>query len=1065
MTGRQAGTVAPGRVLAAALFLQTVFAAPALAQLDPLLFLERSQPNVLLVVDVSERMQRDANEDYYDQFVYPKTGNAWETSLGLNTANMSARYRRKYAGFRFADPAAGIVRFTATAIQAVGDLAPDYAQFGSRTRLAIARAALTRALLYNRSKARFGLLKTRQLNPRLGTERNDGYVNSPVPAPELPTDGLPGGLWKITRPLVDAANGSNAAVTAPLVRADAATANTDVLSILSREPHQAGALVPAGRDSITAIDSPVETMLIDARAEAARLIAADTTCRNTIVVLVVGGSEGNTSTARDPAGRASTFLAISGRRVPIYVVAIAPGINDDVNQLRAIARNSGGQYIEITRAMIEAAPAGGTVPEVVRAVNLAVQHALALPVDFNAAPTALLPFGPSSEFQVASPIVGTVDLEGATDINGSTLPDTVITSPTTGSVIPQRSNVMVTSSVAVPGSIDTPGFPSVLRAFRVYRPERDASKHTGYKFVQDGTPLWVASTPSPALRNIYTVVPSTDASPCDARTMTVVPFTEDNADELEEYLRVSDPETLISFIRSQPLGAVLDSTPAILDPPSLDPPPDGDYPAFVQANRERRSLVLVGANDGMLHAIDGRLGQEVWAFIPFNLLPKLRSLREGQPAGEFRFFVDSSPKIADVKVDGEWKTHVIFGQGPGGTFYQALDFTLDRMGDTVHPTDSLGSVLSYFSNPDRVPVVWSFPCYAHFDWTNGEFGELGDTRWGSATEIEKTVGETWSDPAVGQVQNEDGPFVVLAGSGFFSYTRQLARFPSGAQAVGTTFYVIAAGTGEVLASEDVGSDGLAETVDSCRAANNCTRIKNALQSDPVATGPPNSRFVNTVYLGDLDGRLWRFRLGLDASNQAVVTNGPTKLHDATAAHPLFTSLAVVNVGGTQQYVFFGTGSDLLPSNGVSQSYKLLGVLDSGGPAGSLAMSYLLEKTEGTGGDEKVSSFPAVAGDIVFFTTTTFKPTQGCALPDGNAYAFTFVGGAAYDSNGDDRITKKDSPKLGTFLGSGRATAPFIVDQHLSIGIGGKVEMFGDPEDFNNGVGQVSVRTLAWRERR
>ena len=41
---------------------------------------------------------------------------------------------------------------------------------------------------------------------------------------------------------------------------------------------------------------------------------------------------------------------------------------------------------------------------------------------------------------------------------------------------------------------------------------------------------------------------------------------------------------------------------------------------------DRRTLLFVGANDGMLHAIDGRTGVEVWAFIPFNLLPKLRAL-------------------------------------------------------------------------------------------------------------------------------------------------------------------------------------------------------------------------------------------------------------------------------------------------------------------------------------------------------------------------------------------------------------------------------------------------------
>jgi hypothetical protein len=42
-----------------------------------------------------------------------------------------------------------------------------------------------------------------------------------------------------------------------------------------------------------------------------------------------------------------------------------------------------------------------------------------------------------------------------------------------------------------------------------------------------------------------------------------------------------------------------------------------------------------------------------------------------------------------------------------------------------------------------------------------------------------------------------------------------------------------------------------------------------------------------------------------------------------------------------------------------------------------------------------------------------------------------------------------------------------VDQHLFISTtaipGASVTMLGDPADFNNGVGQVGVRILSWRE--
>ena len=151
----------------------------------------------------------------------------------------------------------------------------------------------------------------------------------------------------------------------------------------------------------------------------------------------------------DPAARAATFVTVNGRRVPIYVIAIAPP-PASVATLQAIARNSGGGYYEITKSMIEAVPLGMAVPEVTRAANAAVQHAFAAQADVNAAPTVALPLGPQTEWQTASPIVGTVNLENARDITGSPLPNTVIYTPA-GTKVPQRANVMITAGMALPG--------------------------------------------------------------------------------------------------------------------------------------------------------------------------------------------------------------------------------------------------------------------------------------------------------------------------------------------------------------------------------------------------------------------------------------------------------------------------------------------------------------------------------------------------------------------------------------------------------------------------------------
>ena len=151
------------------------------------------------------------------------------------------------------------------------------------------------------------------------------------------------GRWALTKTTVNAGNGSITAVQTPLVLTDAANSNTTVLSTLNLGIN-GGGLVPAGDETAGAgtVDAPIDHMLDDAKTEATRLIAADgTNCRNTIVVLVVGGEKGNTSVGTT-ATKASQFLAISSRRVRIYVIAIAPA-SLAVTDLTLIATNSGGQ--------------------------------------------------------------------------------------------------------------------------------------------------------------------------------------------------------------------------------------------------------------------------------------------------------------------------------------------------------------------------------------------------------------------------------------------------------------------------------------------------------------------------------------------------------------------------------------------------------------------------------------------------------------------------------------------------------------------------------------------------
>ena len=91
----------------------------------------------------------------------------------------------------------------------------------------------------------------------------------------------------------------------------------------------------------------------------------------------------------------------------------------------------------------------------------------------------------------------------------------------------------------------------------------------------------------------------------------------------------------------------------------------------------------------------------------------------------------------------------------------------------------------------------------------------------------------------------------------------------------------------------------------------------------------DQRFVTKSYIGDLDGNIWRFDIDLDGSNTPKFSGRSDEaVSPAGADQPIFSSMAAVAIG-TQEYVFVGTGSDLLPSTGVSTQYKLLGVLDTG----------------------------------------------------------------------------------------------------------------------------------------
>jgi hypothetical protein len=243
-------------------------AGEAAAQLDPLLFIKRVPPNVLVAVETSNRMQRDAENVYLDANVYTRSNPStnWEIALGFPVLSPARQYRRRYTNLIHTDPSAAAGdKFAADKIEVVSDLDAGFATFDERTKLSIARRGLSAAIGANASVARFGLLKMRQDTPRWVGPKNDGPVKV-IDAVQAADSENGAGKWSITRPVVDSTNAAADETTALLTAAEAPNANATILATLDKGVMAAGALMPGGRDGKDIVDAPIDNMLEIGRA-------------------------------------------------------------------------------------------------------------------------------------------------------------------------------------------------------------------------------------------------------------------------------------------------------------------------------------------------------------------------------------------------------------------------------------------------------------------------------------------------------------------------------------------------------------------------------------------------------------------------------------------------------------------------------------------------------------------------------------------------------------------------------------------------------------------------------
>jgi PilY1 beta-propeller domain/FG-GAP-like repeat len=431
-------------------------------------------------------------------------------------------------------------------------------------------------------------------------------------------------------------------------------------------------------------------------------------------------------------------------------------------------------------------------------------------------------------------------------------------------------------------------------------------------------------------RLIYTAY---DAQ-ADAKYNDRIEFTLANSGIIDDYLGLGAGSTevtpLMQFVRGYDtlsarerpwkLGDINHSSPQLLLPPNDNPTRMGaGYEAFMNDKADRPKVVLVGANDGMLHCFDPVTLEELWGFIPNNLLPKLRRMKFIDPdCGEYinhEFFVDGTPAIADVFINGDWRTVLVCGQGAGWgrnnlCYYFCLDIT-----DPLNPLP-----------------LWEFTDAA-------------------------TIGQTWSTPAIGRIST--GQWVAFFGSGYDN---------NASEVVGNRLYAVDIQTGQAISTLE-----LSEHSESSPYG-----IQNTLPGGPAAVDLTGDGNVDVVFIGDLMGRLWR----IDVSG-AIGKWNPDVIYRDPSGNPIITKPAIeLNASEEYARLYFGTGGDEAAPNNGYYAFIALRSAAAGetsvdwylGPA-SLASQLGIAGSfcKGSlGQGEKVWADPVVSSHIVYIATLFYS---------------------------------------------------------------------------------------------
>lgn len=333
-------------------------------------------------------------------------------------------------------------------------------------------------------------------------------------------------------------------------------------------------------------------------------------------------------------------------------------------------------------------------------------------------------------------------------------------------------------------------------------------------------------------RDAYTYLGSSqNQSLTTTATSDATALHEDNAAITADMLKPSsDTDTIDSDYRTQLLqrirgvdlddedgdGSEADSRTYIGDPLHSRP----ELVTYGTVAEDPQLTLFTSTNEGFIHAIDTETGQELWAFMPKELLSNVKTQYENAVTGERLYGMDGPISVA---TDGDPSTEdgvkLYVGMRRGGQNYYALDV----------------------SDRDAPELMWTLEGGA------GDFAELG---------------QSWSRPIPTQVKLDNGvKDVVIFAGGYDPAQDTVAQRTADDQ--GRAIFIVDASDGSLI-----WSGGPDDTHDV-----EFTDMDYSIPSDMRALDINSDGLVDQLYVGDMGGQVWRFDIHNGDAVANLVTGG------------------------------------------------------------------------------------------------------------------------------------------------------------------------------------------------